>query len=161
VLQTFHSLMRRLERRRDRGSSVVRHQKTIMFRQERLESIGQRVTPRRGVRNQRYFTKLQDNFRQHGRHERLSRHRESRGGGRMRVDDRANVGTTLVDPQVHAQFAGGRTSAFPYKSFEADDHQVVRRNIHLGEPRWRDDQRPIVPPNGHVAIRSRNQPALV
>jgi len=134
VLQTLHPLMRGNEGLAHRRRTMIRQQKRVVRGEKWLHRIRKLFRSWCGVRHERNRSHLQDNFRQHWRHERFAGDRKARGGRRVRMDDRSHVVAPAVNAKVHGQLARRRAPAIQHLSIKIDDDEIIEGNIHLREP---------------------------
>jgi energy-coupling factor transporter ATP-binding protein EcfA2 len=142
-------------------SSLIPNNERIVTIEVRIETIGQRGSSRRGVAHERYLTHLQDNFGQDRRYERFAGDREAGGCWRMRVDDGKNIGSTLIDAEMHSQFARRRPTTIADRPVAPHQHQVVRRDVDLRHPARGYQDRAVTQTDRHVPVRSGHETTLV
>ena len=161
MLQALHPLVGHGQRRSHGRRAMIRHQEGVVVGDERVKGIRQGGSARCGVGDEGDPSHLKDHLGQDAGRERLTSHGEPRRQRRMRMHDGLDIGASLVDAQVHEDLGGGATAAAKVLAIEGDLDQVVDGGIHLRHPGWRDQQSIRADPHGDVAVRSRDQPALV
>ena len=113
---------------------MIRQQKRVVRGEKWLHRIRKLFRSWCGIGHERNRSHLQDNFRQHRRHERFAGDRKPGGRRRVRMDDRSDVVAAAVDAEVHRQLARRRAPAIEHPSIEIDDDEIVEGNIDLREP---------------------------
>jgi hypothetical protein len=153
--------MRDCQRRADRRCSMIRHQVGVVRRQERLEGIGESGRAWSRVGDERNGAHRKDNFRKNTCHERLPSNRKPCRRRRMRVYDGLDVRSAGIDPQVHGNLRRGAVRTADPSSIHPQLHQILGPNVNLRHPRRGHEQPIRTEADGHVALRPRDQTALV
>ena len=137
VFETFHALVRDVERRAERRGAVVRHQKRVMIVEYSSKLSANASVPgvTYGTSGTAPICKITSG--RTGAIERLTGHREARRDRWMRVDDRAHIRTTVDrSADAYASSVDGRAVALEHSS------RRDRRSTRSSRRRRRPSTRP-------------------
>ena len=129
----------------------------------RLYRVGDLRRGRRSVRSDRYAAKRDDRF----GHDRLRqgnpRDREGRREGRMRMDNRTNVRSLLINPHVHLNLGGGSEALVCLQNIAGCVNLAdkFRRHKALGNTCRRAEKLIVIELNGDISVICRYHVAVI
>ena len=131
--------------------AVIGHQDGIMVWNERGEARCNLKRPRNCVFRQRHRPKSHHRF--------LTKHvfqssactGEGRSNWWMRMNDRSNVVSVMVDGKMHADLARYLPRSLELSPLEIDDNQIRRPQHELTDTRRSNQQTLVIQPNGEIA----------
>ncbi len=138
--------------------AMVLHQDRVVRWNERSEAGGDLIGAGRGIAGQRNGAECHDRLLAQPVIKTTAGAGERGRGGRMRVNDRVDVGAELIDRQMHAELAGRVPRACNETTAKVDDDGVIGLKQPLTHSRRCDEQAVGVQPYGEIPGRAGRKP---
>src|SRR5208337_1319497 len=143
------------------GGTMIGEKERIVVRHVRLEYRAQIWRARGGVANERNFAEADDHFWQKRLIEAEARDGETRGGRRMAMANRVDIGAHAIKKKMHGGFGRDFAVTLKMRALHIHDDEVLRRHHAFVDTGGRGENAFGIQTNGEIAFTGDDIAAFV